>query len=409
MNRRQLLKRSVFAAGAWGTGVLSPLLARGASAAPGAPMISRRRYRIFPHSALEYSDRAIELVGRATVIDMLAPFNLGNERWLTDPDSFTPELLDTFKSSGIDIFHIAEGIGAPADAVAAVTRFVGLWNGFIATHSDHFMRVDSGGDLASVAGSGKIGILIGVQNSEHFAERLEDIDLFYSLGQRVSQLTYNSRNRIGDGCTARVDSGITDYGIDVVRRMNDLGMAADVSHCGDRTTLDSIEVSRKPVLITHSNARALVPKHPRCKTDAAIIAMASKGGVMGISGVRMFVRNREPTTIEHLLDHFDHVLNLVGVEHIGIGSDMDLQGYDDLGAEEMATLRAAYEDSYGIREKIDIEGVDHPQRIFDLTEGLIRRRYSDENILLILGGNFQRVLSEIWSPHVGAASVESSR
>lgn len=408
MNRRQLLKKTVVVAGACGAGVLSPLVARGVGAAPTAPMINRRRYRIFPHSGLEYSDRAIELVGRATVIDMLSPLTLGNEPWLTEPDSFTLELIDKFKGSGINVFHIAEGIGSPANAVGVVSRFIGLWNGFVATHSDHFMRVDSAADLASVSSSGKIGILIGVQNSEHFAERLEDIDLFYNLGQRVSLLTYNSRNRIGDGCTERVDAGITDYGIAVVWRMNDLGMAVDVSHCGDRTTLDSIEVSRKPVLISHSNARALVFRHPRCKTDAAIMAMASKGGVMGISGVRMFVRDREPTTIEHLLDHFDHVVQLVGVEHVGLGSDMDLEGYDDLGAEEMATLRAAYADSYGFRERIDIDGVDHPQRIFDLTEGLIRRRYSDEDILLMLGGNFQRVLSEIWSPHVGAAAVESS-
>jgi membrane dipeptidase len=133
------------------------------------------------------------------------------------------------------------------------------------------------------------------------------------------------------------------------------------------------------------------------------MAMAAKGGVMGISGVRMFVRDREPTTIEHLLDHFDYVAQLVGVEHVGLGSDMDLEGYDALGEEKIERFRSAYGDSYRFREKIDIEGVDHPQRVFDLTEGLIRRGYTDENILLILGGNFQRVLSEIWSPHVGAA------
>ena len=407
MNRRQLLKKSVVVAGACGAGVMVPLVARGASAAAIAPMINRRRYRLFPHSGPEYSARAIDLVGRATVIDMLAPFTLSTEPWLTEPDSFTPEHIEKFKSSGIDVFHVAEGVGSPMDAVGAVSRFIGLWNGFVATHSDHFMRVDSAGDLASVSSSGKIGILIGVQNSEHFAESLEDIDFFYSLGQRVSLLTYNSRNRIGDGCTERVDAGITDYGVAVVRRMNDLGMAVDVSHCGDRTTLDSIEVSRQPVLISHSNARALVPRHPRCKTDAAITAMASKGGVMGISGVRMFVRGREPTTIEHLLDHYDHVVQLAGVEHVGLGSDMDLEGYDDLRIEEIAAFREAYADSYGFREKIDIEGVDHPQRIFDLTEGLIRRRYSDEEILLILGGNFQRVLSEVWSPHVGGAAEKS--
>jgi membrane dipeptidase len=338
---------------------------------------------------------------------MLAPFTLADEPWLTDPDTFDAELIEKFKGSGIDVFHIAEGIGGPSNAAAAVSRFIGLWNGFIATHSDHFMRIDSAADLASVAGSGKIGVLIGVQNSEHF-EKLDDIDAFYSLGQRVSLLTYNSRNRIGDGCTERVDAGITDYGIAVVRRMNEVGMAVDVTHCGDRTTLDSIEVSRKPVLISHSNARALVPRHPRCKTDAAIMAMAAKGGVMGISGVRMFVRDREPTTIEHLIDHFDYVVQLVGVEHVGLGSDMDLEGYDALGEQALERYRSVYGDSYGFREKIDIEGVDHPKRVFDLTEGLIRRGYTDEDILLMLGGNFQRVLSEIWSPHVGASGSRTS-
>ena len=118
---------------------------------------------------------------------------------------------------------------------------------------------------------------------------------------------------------------------------------------------------------------------------------------MGITGVRMFVRAEEPTTIEHVLDHFDHVAKLVGVEHLGLGSDMDLDGYDDLPAEENKRLRASYKDSYGFREKIDIEGLDHPKRVFDLTEGLIRRKYNDRDIELILGGNFKRVLAQIWT------------
>jgi len=174
-------------------------------------------------------------------------------------------------------------------------------------------------------------------------------------------------------------------------------MAVDVSHCGDRTTLDAFEVSKKPVLITHSNCRALVPGHPRLKTDEAIKKMAASGGVMGITGVRMFVKAEEPTTIEHVLDHFDHVAKLVGVEHLGLGSDMDLDGYDDMPPEENKRLRASYKDSYGFRDKIDIEGLDHPKRVFDLTEGLIRRKYSDQNIELILGGNFKRVLAQIWT------------
>lgn len=139
-----------------------------------------------------------------------------------------------------------------------------------------------------------------------------------------------------------------------------------------------------------------MPGHPRLKTDEAIKKMAATGGVMGITGVRMFVRGREPTTVEHVLDHFDHVAKLVGVEHLGVGSDMDLYGYDKLPAEDLKKIRASYKGSYGFREKIDVEGLDHPKRMFDLTEGLIRRKYSDKEIEGILGGNFKRVLSQIW-------------
>jgi membrane dipeptidase len=173
-------------------------------------------------------------------------------------------------------------------------------------------------------------------------------------------------------------------------------MVVDVSHCGDRTTLDAFEVTKRPVLITHSNARSLVSGHPRCKSDEAITKMAAKGGVMGITGVRMFVRNEEPTTIEHFVDHIDYVAKLTSIEHVGLGSDMDLYGYDAMKPEENKRLRDSYKGTYGFREKIDIEGINHPQRMFDVAEALIRRKYSDRNIELVLGGNFKRVLAEIW-------------
>jgi membrane dipeptidase len=174
-------------------------------------------------------------------------------------------------------------------------------------------------------------------------------------------------------------------------------MVVDVSHCGDRTTLDAFEVSKKPVLITHSNCRVLVNGHPRCKTDEAIKKMAAQGGVMGITGVRMFVKADEPTTVENFLDHFDHVKKLVGPEFLGVGSDIDLYGYDAMPPPERAALHANYKSVYAFREKDDIEGINHPRRMFDLTEGLIRRGYSDPEIHGILGGNFRRVLGKIWS------------
>lgn len=364
-----------------------------------APMINRGRFRLFAGwPAAEYSGRAIDLVKRATVIDMLAPFAISNSRsakWFTNPENFTQADLQRFKDSGINVFHIAIGVGG-RDPYLSGLRFISTWNAFIAGQGDYLMRIDSPGDLDRINESGKIGVLIGVQNSEHFTS-LDDVNFFHALGQRVSQLTYNARNLIGNGATERRDDGLSDFGVAIVERMNKVGMAVDTSHCGDRTTLDAFEVSRKPALITHSNCRTLVPGHPRLKTDEAIKKMAATGGVMGITGVRMFVKGDEPTTVEHMLDHIDHVVKLTSVEHVGIGSDMDLDGYDDMPPEENKRLRAGYKGSYGFREKIDIEGIDHPKRMFDVAEGLIRRKYNDANIELILGGNFKRVLAQIWT------------
>lgn len=382
ITRREMLKRATV----------------GGAAILAAPMVNRGRYRIFAGSWSEYSARAMDLLQGSIVIDMLAPLTLDfnkQAKWFADPETFNTSDLQPFKESAINVFHPAIGMGGP-EAYDRVLQFFALWNGFIANCDEQFMRIDSAADLSRVKKSGKVGILLGLQNSDHF-RRPEDVDFFRGLGQRVSQLTYNSRNLIGNGSTERRDEGISDFGVAIIERMNKVGMAVDVSHCGDRTTLDAFEISKKPVLITHSNCRALVKDHPRLKTDEAIRKVGQSGGVMGITGVRMFVKGDEPTTVEHVLDHFDHVRTLIGPEHLGVGSDMDLYGYDAMPAELNKRLRASYKGSYAFREKLDIEGINHPKRMFDLTEGLINRKYSNSDIQGILGGNFSRVLTEIWS------------
>jgi membrane dipeptidase len=360
-----------------------------------APMIHLGRVRLF---GAEYSTRAVDLVKSSTVIDMLSPFTLSSSRMtqlFMKPETFTAADLANYRASGINACNIAIGLGGP-NAFETTLQFVAGWDGFLAHHSETLKRIDSVADIDFAHTSGKIGVIVGLQNSEHFRTPA-DVDLFYSLGQRVSQLTYNARNMIGNGSTERRDEGLSDFGVAIVERMNRAGMVVDVSHCGDRTTLDAFEVSKKPVLITHSNCRVLVNGHPRCKTDEAIKKMAAQGGVMGITGVRMFVKADEPTTVENFLDHFDHVKKLVGPEFLGVGSDIDLYGYDAMPPPERAALHANYKSVYAFREKDDIEGINHPRRMFDLTEGLIRRGYSDPEIHGILGGNFRRVLGKIWS------------
>jgi membrane dipeptidase len=390
LNRRDLLKAAAAGAGLFAV----------------APMINLGRFRLF--RGAEYSERAVRLVRESIVIDMLSPISLNFElfgKWQAQPELFGDSEFKKYVDSGINVFHIAVGVGG-ADPRANVINFLGNWNSFLAGQDERFMRIDSAGDFERVKRSKKVGILLGVQNSDHF-RRPDDVDFFHAIGQRVSQLTYNARNLIGDGSTERTNNGLSDFGVAIVERMNKVGMAVDVSHCGEQTSIDACTASKRPVLITHSNSRVLAKGHPRTKSDEAILAMAKTGGVMGITGVRMFVKVDEPTTIEHLLDHYDHVAKLVGPQHLGVGSDIDLDGYDDMPPEDNKRLRAGYKGSYGFRDKLDIEGVDHPKRMYDLTEGLIRRKYSDENIRGILGGNFRRVLAEIWAP--GPVQASSSR
>uniref|UniRef100_UPI0035C7985A dipeptidase n=1 Tax=Marinicauda pacifica TaxID=1133559 RepID=UPI0035C7985A len=360
------------------------LLKGGLGAALAAPMLNSAGFKVFAQSGTTYSARAVALVDRSLVIDMLSILaDLGDmleagysERpKLEDGLAITDAHLEKLRASGINVFHPAVGLGGRDSALAFIARL----NAYAAERPDVFRRIDAVSDFDRIMEEGRIGYIVGIQNAQHF-ETPDDVNEFYNLGQRVSQLTYNSQNRIGAGATERVDGGVTHFGAAIIERMNEVGMAVDVSHCGDRTTLDAFEISSAPVLITHSNARALVGNHPRAKSDEAIRAMARQGGVMGITGVRNFVRDREPTTIEHLLDHFDYVADLVGIEHVGVGTDMDADGYDDVPQPAYDRLRSGYNESYAFRGRIDTDGFDHPKKIFDLTEGLIRRGYSDADI-----------------------------
>lgn len=391
-----------------------------AAAALGAPAVLRGRYvlaaeadptagslRTSP-SGQEYSGRAIRLVTESPVVDLLCQFRFQDmnveeprppQSWLADPTAFTEEDFATYRDSGVDV--IALGRGA-TDRTAAL-RFMAEWNGFVASHADWLRRVDDPRDFGTVAETGKVGIMVTFQNSDHF-EDVDDVDLFYGLGQRISQLTYNFQNRLGSGFLEHRDGGLSVYGHRVLERMQEVGMAVDLSHCADRTTLDALAAATRPVVFTHASCRALLPGFMRCKTDEAIRKLADGGGVMGIPFIRFMIREGPPVTVDHVVDHFEHVVRLIGVEHVGIGSDLDIEGYgsprvppgDDLGPTGQANFdryRAFFtDDGY-----VHIDGLNHPKRVFDLTEGLIRRGFDDDEIRLMLGGNVRRVLSELWA------------
>ena len=366
---------------------------KGAAAGLAFPMISRGNFAFAAAPGRTYSARAIKVVRESLVIDMLAPLKLDFDPKFFD-HPFGPADLAKFKASGITGFHHSVGIGGPGAKTQALD-YLASYQGWVGRQADDFTLVGTVADLDHAKAEGKAAIIMGLQNAEQF-ETADDVQYFYRLGLRCAQLTYNSQNMIGSGSTDRADGGVSDFGEEIIKAMNKVGMLVDTSHCGERTTLDAIALSPKAIAVTHSNCKALNP-HPRNKSDEVIRNLAAKGGVMGITGVRMFIKAKDPTTVSDMADHIDHVAKLVGIEHVGIGSDADLDGYDDMPPDQYKQLKASYKASYAFRDKIDIDGFDHPQKIFDLTEQLIRRGYSDDNIRLVLGGNFRRLLGATWS------------
>jgi membrane dipeptidase len=377
-----------------------------------APAVLRGHYRIVGRivgrkvgqSATQYSARAIRLVESSVVVDLLNQFQFADyavrppkiEQWLTRPGAFTAEDAARYRWSGITAFALGLGATTYEDGVGFYAR----WNGLLAGYSDWLTRIDDVAGFARAKAQNKVGVMLTFQDSTHFRAPA-DVDTFFGLGQRISQLTYNFNNRIGSGFLEQRDGGLSVFGLSIMERMQQVGMAVDVSHCGDQTTLDALAAARKPVVFTHATARALVPGHLRCKTDEAIQKMARTGGVMGIAMIRFMVRNTEPVTIEHVLDHVDYVAKLVGVEHVAVGSDLDVMGNPnamngaptDPRSQPNFSRYQYHEDTDGA---INIKGLDHPRRMFDLAEGLIRRGYSDAHIAQILGGNAVRVLGTIW-------------
>jgi membrane dipeptidase len=256
-------------------------------------------------------------------------------------------------------------------------------------------------DLIRAKRENKIGIMPGFQETQFLEEDPDRIATFRRLGVRIMQLTYNNRSIFGDGCLEPGNAGLSKAGIAAVKKMNDLGVAVDLSHSGYRTTSEGIAASAKPVLITHSGCAA-VYAHPRNKPDEILKSLADRGGYFGVYLMPYLVASPTVPTREHVLDHVVHAIKVCGADHVGIGSDGSIQKMV-LTAEQ----KAAFDQDIARRKKLgigapgedrypyvpDLNGPDHMEVI--ATE-LAKRGQPAAVIEKVLGANFQRVMGEIW-------------
>lgn len=264
-------------------------------------------------------------------------------------------------------------------------------------------------DIHTAVDSGETAVVMGFQDTKPMENDRWKLALFAELGVRVVQLTYNEQNYVGAGCCEVEDTGLSSFGRGVVDDCNELGLVVDLSHCGDRTTMDAIEHSSDPVACTHVGVRELCDAPGRNKTSEQLEALADAGGVAGITFFPPLVK-REPgshrvaeSTVEDVLDHLEYAVDVMGVDHVGIGTDLDDRSLDRGETPPTSALRhyrPTHPAQYG-EGPTDVydpypEGVHRHTELQTLTRGLVERGYTDDEITKILGGNFLRLFEEVW-------------
>ena len=226
-------------------------------------------------------------------------------------------------------------------------------------------------DVQRIHGLGKVAAIISIEGGEAIEGDLGVLRMLHKLGVRAIGLTWNQRNDIADGVgEVRAKGGLTNFGVSAIQEMNRLGIIIDVSHLTKPGFWDVIELSTAPIMASHSNAEAMC-NHPRNLDDDQIRALAKNGGVMGMNFCPPFVVETGTPTLNDMLDHVDHIVKLVGPNHVGIGSDFDGIGSTPVGLEDVS-------------------------KMVNFTRGLVARGYSDEDILKILGGNYLRIFQQIF-------------
>jgi membrane dipeptidase len=260
-----------------------------------------------------------------------------------------------------------------------------------------------------------LAVLLGSQGSGFLGLDLDNLELYYRLGMRIKQPTYQQRNQFGSGCGEKKDEGLSELGFGWVQKMNDLRMLISLSHAGRQTSLDAITHSKDPVIFSHSNVKALC-KHVRNIDDEQIRACAEKGGVIGLTPVAMFIsveKDQRELTIEDYLRHIDYIVKLVGIDHVGLGMDLAEELYytrekvlakrsnlPSLTSPSMVKIEDAFLSS--TRDKLPFAELYMPpwiQKMADMpkiSEALSKSGYSDQDIKKILGENFLRVFERVF-------------
>lgn len=288
--------------------------------------------------------------------------------------------------------------GSAVKTLKAALKNITEYYDLIALDPQKLKLVEGAGDIEKAKESGQLGIILGFQGAACLEEELSMLQVFQRMGVRILGLTYSEQNTLGYGCLERYDPGLTHFGIQVVRECNRLGLLIDLTHVGNQTALDAADLSEQPVVLTHSNARELCD-NPRNVSDELIRAVAASGGVIGVTAYASLTETtpNQWATVDDMVSHIVHVAGMVGIEHVGFGTDM-FEGRSQLSFE--TSVRRKYLETFRPYSSVatrHVQGLGSLRYMPRLTAALLRRGFSEADVQKVLGGNFLRVFRQVWA------------
>ena len=329
------------------------------------------------------------------------------------------QYLDFWEEAGVTVGSATyAGPHPPDGAFETAVRSLSQGRATVDAMGEDVRLVLTADDLEQVYKDRVKGIIFDFQDTTSIGGDLDRLDLFHDMGLRIVQLTYNLRNLVGDGCTERYKTGLTYFGIEVVERLNELKMMVDVSHCSQQVGWDAIKFSKSPVIVTHSASNA-VCYHDRGKDDDLAKAIADNGGFFGVAAIAGFIRDDTNATLDDFADHVEHLVDVMGIDHVGIGSDKCGPGPGtetmfefppELGPFSTSYLYDAAADArikmggfdwigfrpeHRLSDQHRMPDFDQPTDWPNITAKLAERGFNEDELRKLLGLNFLRVFREV--------------
>lgn len=271
---------------------------------------------------------------------------------------------------------------------------IGQWNRMFSDYGDMITKAVSVDDIRRAKREGKTAIVLGFQNTSAFEDRIEFVELFKQQGVGIVQMTYNTQNFVGSGCYESTDSGLSDFGHDIVAEMNRVGMLCDLSHVGPKTSEDVIRVSQKPVAYSHCLPSGLKP-HPRNKSDEQLRLIADHDGFVGVTMFPPFLKRGNDSTVDDYVEAIDYIVNLVGEDRVGFGTDFTM-GYGSRFFEYLNRDKGTGRQLTEIWEVEFPKGLKSIADFPNLTAAMQRAGWGEGKIRKIMGENWLGLLDRVW-------------